>query len=381
MTHPDQKELSGVQVDGALAELVTRAEYDVQIATAKKYPRSVKQFVTDALGMVTLTTETADDCIYALPRDGKTIEGASARFAEIILHAWGNCRAGARVVGEDGKFVTAQGVCHDLQSNTLIAYEVRRRITNKSGVRYNDDMISVTANAASSIALRNAILKAVPKAFWNPIYEAARKTVLGDHKTLVNRRADALAIMQKFGVTQEAVFKILGVSGAEEITIDHLPILKGYATALRDGDTTLEQLLAAAGEKTESSGTAALKEKLKARPVIPVPTIADKPAAEATAPVAAPAPPAPPAPAADNTKDAAASFKRKLQGAAPENEVETTRKRAESLIALIETAETAQEKQSIFDDNSGNELLQKLYSFGRQAEAEALEAARVEIKF
>jgi hypothetical protein len=73
--------------------------------------------------------------------------------------------------------VTAQGVCHDLQSNTFIAYEVRRRITGKGDRKYSDDMIGVTGNAASSIALRNAILKIIPKVFWDGIYQAARQVV------------------------------------------------------------------------------------------------------------------------------------------------------------------------------------------------------------
>lgn len=263
MTNPNQKELSNTEADGALAELVTRAEYDVQITTAQKYPRSIKQFMDDAISMVTLNEAVADDCIYALPRDNKTIEGPSARFAEIIFSAWGNARAGARVVNEDSKFVTAQGVCHDLQKNTLIAFEVRRRITNKHGTRYNDDMIGVTGNAGSSIALRNAILKVIPKAFWAPIYEAARKTVMGDHKTLAARRDTALAVLMKFGATPEIVFKLLHIKGIEDITPDHLIIMKGLATALRDGDTTLEQLLQDAGGEPEGKGTSALKDKLR----------------------------------------------------------------------------------------------------------------------
>lgn len=277
MTNPNQKEISHAEADGALAELVTRAEYDVQIATAQKYPRSIKQFMDDAMSMVTLNEAVADECIYALPRDGKTIEGPSARFAEIIFSAWGHARAGARIVNEDAKFVTAQGVCHDLQKNTLIAFEVRRRITNKHGTRYNDDMIGVTGNAGSSIALRNAILKTIPKAFWSPIYEAARKTVMGDHKTLAARRDTALAVLMKFGATPDIVFKLLNIKGVEDITPDHLIIMKGLATALRDGDTTLEQLLQDAGQEQEGKGTAGLKDKLRKKTGAPKPEQGDKP--------------------------------------------------------------------------------------------------------
>lgn len=142
----------------SMVAMLNKSEIDQQIATAKQYPRSIKRFHTEALQMVTLNERVAESCIYALPRDGKTIEGASARFAEIVASAWGNCRAGARVVSDQGDFVTAQGVFHDLERNVAITYEVQRRITDKRGNRYKPDMIGVTANAACSIALRNAIL-------------------------------------------------------------------------------------------------------------------------------------------------------------------------------------------------------------------------------
>ena len=141
--------------ESSMASLIASAEIDQQIATAHKYPRSLALFRKEALAMVTLTEVVAQECIYALPRDGKVIQGPSARFAEIMLHAWGNARAGARTVHEDDTFITAQGVCHDLQRNVAITFEVRRRITDKKGRRYSADMIGVTANAASSIALRS----------------------------------------------------------------------------------------------------------------------------------------------------------------------------------------------------------------------------------
>jgi hypothetical protein len=196
-----ERELPG-NIDTGVLAVISKAEIDVQIATAHRFPRSVKAFRDEALAMVTLTEAIAEECIYALPRDGKTIEGPSARFAEVIISAWGNSRSGARVVDDSGEFVTAQGVFHDLQKNVAITYEVKRRITDKRGRRYNPDMIGVTANAACSIALRNAILKGVPKAFWSDIYEAARKTIMGDFQTLANRRAAALNAFQKFGVTR-----------------------------------------------------------------------------------------------------------------------------------------------------------------------------------
>lgn len=229
----------------SVLETQTRGEIDMQIATAKRWPRSIKAFKQTAMEMATLDEQTAEACIYALPRAGKTIEGPSARFAEIVLSAWGNSRAGARTMSDEGNFVVAQGAFHDLERNVAINFEVRRRITNQQGRRYNDDMIGTTANAACSIALRNAVLKGIPKAFWSPIYDAARKTAVGDAKTLASRRADMLGYFQKLGASNERVFGLLGVKGADDITLDHLFTLKGLATAIKEGDTTVDDAFAA----------------------------------------------------------------------------------------------------------------------------------------
>jgi hypothetical protein len=225
---------------GTLAVL-NKSEIDQQIATARRFPRSIVNFRKEALQLATLDEQTAAECIYALPRAGKTIEGPSARFAEIVNYAWGNTRAGARVVAEDEEFVTSQGLFYDLEKNTAISYEVKRRIVDSRNKRYNADMIGTTSNAASSIGLRNAILKGIPKALWNPIYKSARAVVAGDVRTLVSRRDEAIKAFAIFGVTPEMIFATLGVNGVQDVSIDHLVILKGILTAIQEGDTTPEQ--------------------------------------------------------------------------------------------------------------------------------------------
>lgn len=275
---------------GTLA-LLNRGEIDMQIATAHKFPRSIKNFRDEVMQMVTLNEQVAGECVYALPRDGKTIEGPSARFAEVVANAWGNSRAGARVVSDQGDFVTAQGVFHDLQKNVAITIEVQRRITNKNGQRFKADMIGVTGNAASSIALRNAILKGVPKAFWADMYEAARQTVMGDIKTLANRRADAIGVFQRYGVMPAQIFERLEVAGEEDITLEHLLTLRGLLTAIKEGDTTAEMAFSKDG-----AGTPA-----------PMPRSKSQAAAKAAdQPAASPAPA--PAPAADVHPNGAPKF-------------------------------------------------------------------------
>lgn len=246
-TLEEGREIQSMAADESMVAMISRAEIDQQIATAKRYPRSIKRFVDEATAMVTLNESIAQQCIYALPRDGKVVEGASARFGEIVASAWGNCRAGARVVNDSGEFVTAQGVFHDLERNVAITYEVQRRITNKQGRRFSADMIGVTANAACSIALRNAILKGVPKAFWETLYQKARAVVAGDIKTLANKRAEAIKQFQIYGVTEAQILSKLGRDGVADIAVDDLVVLFGLLTAIRDGDTTPEQAFAEDG--------------------------------------------------------------------------------------------------------------------------------------
>ena len=253
----DTREASSMSVESGTVALLNKSEIDMQVATAHRYPRSIKRFRDEASQMVTLNEQVAQECIYSLPRKEKDqvtgqwvikpIEGPSARFGEVIASAWGNCRAGSRIVSDQGDFVTAQGVFHDLERNVAITYEVQRRITNSSGQRYKADMIGVTANAACSIALRNSILKGVPKAFWSDIYDLARQAAIGNVQTLVARRSRALAVLQKMGVQQETVFSFLKIAGIEDITLEHLGILFGITTALKEGDTTPEQAFATDG--------------------------------------------------------------------------------------------------------------------------------------
>ena len=131
---------------------INKSEIDTQIATAKQYPRNLARVLNNIETLATMDEDTAASCFYILRRQGKVIEGPSVRMAEIIASSWGNLRLQARIVGNDGKVITAQGVCHDLESNYATSVEVKRRITNKYGKTFSDDMQVVTGNAACAIA-------------------------------------------------------------------------------------------------------------------------------------------------------------------------------------------------------------------------------------
>ncbi len=249
----DQETIIGeVVMDSSALAVITSAEVDQQVATAKRYPRSIVAFRKEAMEMVTLSETVAEDCIFALPRgkeknevtgkwEAKFIEGPSVRFSEIIVSAWGNNRSGSRPMGDDGRYVTAQGVFHDLEKNTAFTVEVKRSILNKQGQRFNSDMVGVTTNAACSIAVRNARLGGIPKAIWQELYDAAKKTAIGDIKTLEKKRSDMMAYFMKMNVLEDTIFEFMNVTGLEDIGLDELAILKGIATGIKEGTLSIDK--------------------------------------------------------------------------------------------------------------------------------------------
>lgn len=230
--------------DQSLAVAMSRIEIDHQISTARAYPRSIDRAIKNITTLTTLDEETAESCIYALPRGNKPVQGPSIRLAEVVSGQWGNCRVGARVVHVDRveKVVVAEGLFHDLETNVQTRAQVQRRIVDSKGRLYSDDMIIVTGNAACSIAKRNAILGGVPKGIWGGAYDRALKVVAGTVETLSVTREKAVGAFAHFGVKPEQVFGALALEGYEDITLNHIPTLRGMFSALKNGEATVEEM-------------------------------------------------------------------------------------------------------------------------------------------
>ena len=127
---------------GEMLEAINRSEIDGQIATAHKFPRDIMQCKQNMVALAAMDDDVAYNCFYHLERkdkDGKTtvIEGPSVGFTEIISACWKNLRIAGRIIANDGKTITAQGVCHDLESNVAYSTEVKRSILTSKGYTYS----------------------------------------------------------------------------------------------------------------------------------------------------------------------------------------------------------------------------------------------------
>lgn len=247
-----------------------RASIDIQIETARRYPRSVKKCIEELVVLCTLDQETAESMTYALKRTDEKgqavfITGPSVRFAEMVAHAFGNCRAGGRVVAIDDTFITGQGVCHDLEKNVAVAMETRRRITNKKGRRYSEDMIVTTGNAAAAIAFRNAVFKVFPFALVKKAHDAAKAMAAGLGVPIEQRRARAIGWFAKWGKTEADVLRVIRVAKIEDITTEHLETLNALRVSVQEGSATIQNIFDEDGNG-KSEDTEKLNEQLKKEP-------------------------------------------------------------------------------------------------------------------
>lgn len=266
----DVLDVEAIEVASSTAiTAIERAQIDIQIATAHQFPRDTRSALRELVTLCTLDVETAESMTYALKRkdeSGQTkyIVGPSVRFAEMVVHAMGNVRAGGRIVAIDDTMITGQGVCHDLEKNVAVSIEARRRITNKKGKRYNDDMIVTTGNAAVAIGFRNAVFKVFPMALCKKAWESARAMASGAGVPIEQRRKRALDWFAAYGKKESDVLRVLGKTKVEEIGEEQIEILNGLRVGVQEGTQTIPGIFDEEEGETRSEGATRLNATLAA---------------------------------------------------------------------------------------------------------------------
>jgi len=243
-------------------EAIERAEIDIAIATAKRYPRDLALVKREMREMATKDVAVAASCSYALPRAGKTIIGPSVRMAEIVFSCFGNLNAGARIVSMTDEQVTCQAVCHDLQRNTRLAIEIPRNIyvskkakTPEEKAAAIRDAKHITSLAALKIGFREAIFAVVPRSLVTPIWKEAQEVAIGKGRTFDEARSACLDEFKKIGVSTKKVCEYLEIGGPEALTTGHLQILFGVLTSINEGETNIEAEFGVAQKETKESET------------------------------------------------------------------------------------------------------------------------------
>lgn len=269
-------------------EAVSRAEIDIQIRTARAYPRKELSVIKQRmLSAATLDEETAASCFYKIPRGGTMIEGPSVRLAEVTAANYGNLRVATRtletVTNGDNPHVVVQVAIHDLENNLAVQVEKRRRITGKraKGGKPDEDDINLATNACASIAFRDAVFRVVPNVLVHPVFEACKKVAAGKATSLAQNRVNFLKRLAQMGAPEARVLASLSLRKVEDITLEHLEDLVGRGTALKEGGTVEDIFPVDAAKPTataQSSPTPAAPPTATASTSVSVPKTATAPA-------------------------------------------------------------------------------------------------------
>ena len=226
-------------------QAVNRTEIEMQISTAKQYPRVIKDVLSNIKTLALMDPETSESCFYALSRDSGEgdafIQGVSVRMVEIIASSWTNLRVQTRILSNDGRVITALGLCHDLETNVSISVEVQRSITREDGSTCSEGMQIATGNAASAIAFRNAVLKVIPKALTQKVINEIHAHALTQCADVEVSRNNVMAYFKRLGVGQERVLRYLQVKALTDVTEKEIFTLRHLKTAITEGSTTIAE--------------------------------------------------------------------------------------------------------------------------------------------
>lgn len=280
-------------------ESLNRAEIDVAITTAKRYPRDIDNSLRNIKTLAIKNGDIAATCSYGVPRGGKVIVGPSVHFARIIATYWGNINALARVVDADRDNATCQGVCHDMETNYRFAIEIEWPVQpphNDTPERWKDQM-RLAKDAGTAVAFRRAVYGCLPYALFRPIWKETQLVAAGKGKSFEERKTNMFSAFKELGVNEHEVWAFRGYSGKEAITAEDLIELYALITAITDKTVTVEEVFGARGAaavKAQIPKSKAQKNKAPDEPDKAKPTQAEQPKDEKQAekeapPVSAPA--------------------------------------------------------------------------------------------
>jgi len=258
----------GEQLVAQGASLI-RLENTTQIQISMQHPRDEAKILGDALKELDLYPSMADEVLYSKPvgKDATTgkmkyAEGLSVRTAESLANRWKNSAYGCEITGVDEEGADLSAVFLDYENNTrhVLNKRVSRAYKDRNGAKkYHppDRFSDVVIPANQSKLLREVILRSLPAGLKQEYEDKARQILgSGDAK---KRSTKLVAGFMRLGVSKSKLEELAGKK-VEDLTAEEITELIGVGNAIRDGETTAEQLIVektAAEKLTERMGAGA----------------------------------------------------------------------------------------------------------------------------
>lgn len=209
----------------------------------------------------------AKAAIYRKPIGGEAVEGLSIRFAESALRHWGNVSSESIILYDDDQKRIVRVSLTDLETNTwhsrdlTILKTVERRTlrrgqqaisqrVNSNGytvfiVEATEEELSTKEANARSKVLRNEGLRLIPADILDEAKAACKATTTAEVKQDPDAARKAVAdAFADLGVMPSDLAAFLGCEIAQASPAQ-IADLRGWYTAVKDGDATWAEILAA----------------------------------------------------------------------------------------------------------------------------------------
>lgn len=221
--------------------MLSNAEIDTQVATAKKYPRNEAVVTSKVVFNITSNRDFAETCRYSKPVGGKQVNGISVHLARVLARQWGNIRCDSRLVRIEEKRVICEAIAYDLETNYAVKREcVRSIFSEKKNTRFSEDVINTTIEAAKAIAFRNAVLDLIPEYVKAACENAAIETITGDlsdeSKIAKARNEWVKYFTDNYGITEAQTLSLVGCNSILQLNRGKIADLKGVANAINTGE-------------------------------------------------------------------------------------------------------------------------------------------------
>lgn len=200
--------------------------------------RNIPKVLEEVSSLSTMSLDTAMSCFYVNFSEGKPFVGITVRFAEIIASSWGNLNTSTSIVKNDGKYLYIKGAVEDVEKNSKVEIEILKRVVDRFGNQLSSEELTKVSSAASSIAFRNAIFKAIPAAYLEGVIKGI-KSFISESLTdeVLN---EYISFFENKGVSKEELYDKATFSNAKESECK-LHII-GMKNAIEGGDASIEDL-------------------------------------------------------------------------------------------------------------------------------------------
>jgi hypothetical protein len=268
-----QKTSAQTEEVGLMQSTEARAVAEVQASfvIAKKFPRNQFECFQNIIETCK-RPNLAEKSMYAYPKGGSMVTGASIRLAEALAQAWGNLDCGVREISQSNGVSVAEAYAIDLQTNTRITkifHVPHVRDTKQGRKKLTDarDIYELVANQGAR-RLRACILGIIPGDVIEAAVEQCKKTLQNGEVPIAEQLRKMVLAFDELGVKVEHLEKRLGHDLSATIPTE-IVTLKGIYRSIKDGMADREDFFEIGSKNADSEQNLdqLLLEKKKKEPV------------------------------------------------------------------------------------------------------------------